>query len=87
MYKINYTKKSLQDISKIKGAGLEKKAKLLIAVIKKNPFSNLPSYEKLIGSLSGLYSRRINSKHRLVYQVFEETKEIKIISLWSHYEF
>lgn len=87
MYKIFYTKKAIKDIEKIKSAKLEKIAKNLINIIKENPYQNLPSYEKLVGDLKGLYSRRINLKHRLVYEVIEEEKAIKIISLWTHYEF
>ncbi|MBS5794851.1 MAG: Txe/YoeB family addiction module toxin [Clostridiales bacterium] len=87
MYKIFYTKKAIKDIEKIKSAKLEKIAKNLINIIKENPYQNPPSYEKLVGDLKGLYSRRINLKHRLVYEVIEEEKAIKIISLWTHYEF
>ena len=87
MYKIFYTKKAIKDIEKIKSAKLEKIAKNLINIIKENPYQNPPSYEKLVGDLKGLYSRRINLKHRLVYEVIEEEKAIKIISLLTHYEF
>lgn len=87
MYKIFYTKKAIKDIEKIKSTKLEKIAKNLINIIKENPYQNPPSYEKLVGDLKGLYSRCINLKHRLVYEVIEEEKAIKIISLWTHYEF
>ena len=87
MYKIFYTKKAIKDIEKIKSAKLEKISKNLINIIKENPYQNPPSYEKLVGDLKGLYSRRINLKRRLVYEVIEEEKAIKIISLWTHYEF
>ncbi len=86
MYKITYTKAAAKDIPKLKAAHLDKTAKALIEVIRENPYQTPPSYEKLIGDLRGLYSRRINIQHRLVYEVFEEEKTIKIISLWSHYE-
>lgn len=86
MYKIVYTKDSIKDIPKLKSANLDKKALALIEVIKNNPFQNPPPYEKLIGDLQYLYSRRINIKHRLVYQVFDREKIIKIVSLWTHYE-
>ena len=86
MYKIVYTKTAVKDIPKLKSAGLDKKARALIDLIKNDPFENPPPYEKLLGDLSGLYSRRLNIKHRLVYQVYEEEKIIKIVSLWSHYE-
>lgn len=87
MYKIVYTKKAAADIPKLKAAKLDKKAKALVELIKEAPFQNPPPYEKLQGDLSGAYSRRINLKHRLVYSVYEEEKTVKIISLWTHYEF
>ena len=86
MYKIVYRKQVLKDIPKLKAVGLNKKEKKLIDVIRENPFQNPPPYEKLVGDLQGAYSRRINIQHRLIYQVFEEIKTIKIISVWSHYE-
>ena len=86
MYKIVYTKTAVKDIPKLKSNKLDKKARQLIELITKNPYANPPRYEKLIGSLADLYSRRINIQHRLIYQVYEEEKTIKIISLWSHYE-
>ena len=86
MYKIFYTKTALKDISKLQTIRLDEKAKELIAIIKENPYQIPPSYEKLVGDLKGLYSRRINRQHRLVYEVLEQEKAIKIISLWSHYE-
>lgn len=86
MYSLVYNKKAVDDIAKLKSAKLDKKAKLLIEVIKSNPFQNPPPYEKLQGDLHGAYSRRLNIKHRLVYQVYEKEKTVKIISLWSHYE-
>lgn len=85
-YKIIYTKEVLKDIPKLKAAHLDDKAKALIEIIKENPFRNPPPYEKLVGDLKGAYSRRINIQHRLVYEVIEEEKTIKILSLWSHYE-
>lgn len=86
MYRIVYTKQAVKDIPKLKAAHLDKKAKLLLAIIRQDPFQNPPSFEKLVGDLDGLYSRRINVQHRLVYQVYEEEKTIKIVSLWTHYE-
>lgn len=86
MYKIIYTKVAIKDIQKLKSAHLDKNTKLLIDLIKENPFKIPPPYEKLVGDLQGLYSRRINIKHRLVYEVLEEDKIIKIISLWTHYD-
>lgn len=86
MYRIVYRKKVLRDIPKIKAIKLESKVKKLIEIIKQNPFQNPPPYEKLVGDLEGAYSRRINVQHRLVYQILEEEKTIKILSLWTHYE-
>ena len=86
MYKIVYTKTAARDIPKLKAAHLDTKAKALIDLIRGNPYQTPPSYEKLVGDLHGLYSRRINIQHRLVYQVLEEEKTIKIVSLWTHYE-
>ena len=87
MYTIVYTRKAASDIPKLKAAKLDRKAKALIEVIKNNPYQTPPPYEKLVGDLYGAYSRRINIKNRLVYEVLEETHTVKIISLWTHYEF
>lgn len=86
MYVIVYTKRAAKDISKLKSAHLEGKAKELIELLRKNPYQTPPHYEKLQGDLQGAYSRRINIKHRLVYQVLEEEFTVKILSLWTHYE-
>ena len=86
MYKLVYTKAAAKDVPKLKAAHLDGKVKALIEIIRVNPFQNPPSYEKLVGDLSGLYSRRINAQHRLVYEVVEEAQTIKILSMWSHYE-
>ena len=86
MYRIVYRKKVLKDIPKIKAIKLESKVQKLIEIIKQNPFQNPPPYEKLVGDLEGAYSRRINVQHRLVYQILEEEKTIKILGLWTHYE-
>jgi len=86
MYKIIYTKTAIKDIPNLKSAHLDKSTKALIDIIRENPFKIPPPYEKLVGDLQGLYSRRINIKHRLVYEILEEDKIVKIISLWTHYE-
>jgi len=86
-YRIVYTKAAAADVPKLKAAHLAKKAQALIEILEKNPFQNPPPYEKLRGSLQGAYSRRINIQHRLVYEVLEEEKSVKIISMWTHYEF
>lgn len=86
-YKILITKAALKDKEKIKGnKALESEVKNLIELISKNPYETPPSFEKLKGDLDGLISRRINIQHRLVYQVYEEEKVVKIISMWTHYE-
>lgn len=86
MYNIVYRKQVIKDIPKLKSIGLSNKAKSLIDVIKNNPYQTPPPYEKLVGDLQRAYSRRINVQHRLVYQVLEEEKTIKILSILSHYE-
>lgn len=85
-YRLLFTSQAQKDAKKIKQAGLKDNAVKLLAIIKENPFQNPPSYEKLVGDLSGAYSRRINIKHRLVYQVIEAEKVVKILSMWTHYE-
>lgn len=87
MYSISYTEKAAADIRNLKAAKLDSKAKALIDLIKEDPYRNPPPYEKLVGNLSGTLSRRINIKHRLVYQVDDDNKSVKVICMWSHYEF
>ena len=87
MYEIVYTKRALQALPKLKAAKLGGKVEALVALLERDPFQNPPPYESLLGTLKGSYSRRINHKHRLVYQVYEEKQTVKIISMWSHYEF
>lgn len=86
MFRVIFTKTALKDVAKLKAARLDNNAKALTEIIKNNPYQIPPPYEKLLGRLSGLYSRRINIKHRLVYEVYESEGVIKILSLWSHYE-
>lgn len=86
-YSIIYTKKARSHIPKLKASNLDKKARALIDILKENPFKSSPTFEKLQGDFYGAYSRRINIKHRLVYEVLEEEKIVKILSLWTHYEF
>ena len=86
MYKVEYHKKALKDIQKLKESKLDLKAQKLIEIIKIDPYHTPPSYEKLVGELKEYYSRRINIKHRLIYQVIEKDKKVRILSLWSHYE-
>ncbi|GHU73916.1 addiction module protein [Clostridia bacterium] len=86
-YRVVFTKNALKDIPELKSAKIDGKAKELIEIIKANPYQNPPPFENLLGQLSGNISRRINYKHRLVYKVYEEEGIIKVLSMWSHYEF
>jgi len=81
-----YTKHAQKDAKKLTASGLKNKAQSLLKIIKNDPFQKPPPYEKLVGDLSGAYSRRINIQHRLVYQVYEKEHTIKVIRLWTHYE-
>lgn len=85
-WELAYTKQAQKDAKKLSASGLKKKAQSLLEIVKEDPYQNPPPYEKLVGDLSGAYSRRINIQHRLVYQVYEEEHVIKIIRLWTHYE-
>ncbi len=87
MYSLVYTKKAVNDIPKLKSAKLDRITQNLLEILKENPYATPPSYEKLQGKLQKAYSRRINNKHRLVYEILEEKKVVKIISMWTHYEF
>jgi Txe/YoeB family toxin of toxin-antitoxin system len=81
-----YTKQADKDSKKLASAGLKPKAEELLKILEVNPFQTPPRFEKLVGDLAGAYSRRINIKHRLVYQVLEDRHIVKVISMWSHYE-
>lgn len=85
-WKLVYTKQAQKDAKKIAAAGLKNKVIKLFEILQMNPFKNPPEYEKLVGDLTGAYSRRINIQHRLIYQVYQKEKIIKIIRLWTHYE-
>jgi len=85
-YKILYTKHGLKDKQIAFNAGYDKKIEKILEALKENPFASYPPCEKLIGDLSGAYSRRINSQHRVVYQVYIKERIVKIISIWLHYE-
>lgn len=81
-----YTKQAQKDAKKLASSGLNAKAQELLNIIKQDPYQTPPPYEKLVGDLTGAYSRRINIQHRLVYQVLEQEKAIKVLRLWAHYE-
>jgi toxin YoeB len=85
-YTLYFTKKALKDSLKIKEASFKEKTSKLLVLLEQNPHQIPPSYEKLIGDLEGAYSRRINIQHRLVYQVNEHEKYVKILRMWTHYE-
>ena len=86
MWRIKYSKQAVRDSKKIEQSNLKQSVMNLLEVLQMNPFQNPPPYEKLIGDLTGVYSRRINIQHRLVYEVFEEEKIIRILRMWTHYE-
>ena len=81
-----FAKQALKDAKKLAASGLKPKAQELLALLANDPFSNPPPFEKLVGDLAGAYSRRINIQHRLVYQILEQEKIVKILRLWTHYE-
>ncbi|MCL6098964.1 MAG: Txe/YoeB family addiction module toxin [Bacteroidetes bacterium] len=85
-WKLVYTKQAQKDAKKLTAAGLQIKTQQLLKIIESNPFDKTPPYEKLVGDLEGAYSRRINIQHRIVYQVYQKEKVIKIIRMWTHYE-
>lgn len=86
MWRLIYTKQAKKDAKKLSVAQLKPKAQALLAVIQNNPFQTPSPYEKLVGDLSGAYSRRINIQHRLVYQVLEDENTVKVLRMWTHYE-
>jgi Txe/YoeB family toxin of toxin-antitoxin system len=85
-WQLVFTKQAQKDAKKISQSGLKPQAERLLEILKTNPYQNPPPYEKLIGDLSGACSRRINIQHRLVYQVLDDIKSVKVIRMWSHYE-
>ena len=85
-WKLVYTKHAQKDAKKLASSGLKPKAQELLALIAEDPYSKPPPFEKLIGDLAGACSRRINIQHRLVYQVLEDERVVKVLRLWSHYE-
>lgn len=85
-WEVVYTKHAQKDAQKLTASGLKTKTQELLALVRENPFQNPPPYEKLVGDLSGAYSRRINIQHRLVYEVLQAQRIVKILRMWSHYE-
>ncbi len=86
MWQVIYARQAVKDAKKIEASGLKEKAKALIAILAEDPFRNPPPFEKLVGDLAGASSRRINIQHRLVYQVFESEKIVRVLRMWTHYE-
>lgn len=86
MWRVVFTKQARKDAKKVGSVGLRSKAEKLIDIPRENPYKTPPTFEKLLGDLSGAYSRRINIQHRLVYQIFDEEKVVKVIRMWTHYE-
>jgi toxin YoeB len=85
-WQLVYSKQAQKDATKMTAAGLKNKAQELLAIVAENPFQNPPPYEKLVGDLAGAYSRRINIQHRLVYQVLDAERVVKVLRMWTHYE-
>lgn len=85
-YKLVYTNQAKKDAKKAASSGLKSKIEELFEILRENPFEEYPPYEKLVGNLEGAYSRRINIQHRLVYQVIEEEKIVKVLRMWTHYD-
>jgi len=85
-WRIVFTKQAQKDAKKLAASGLRPKAEALFEILAGDPFQNPPPYEKLVGDLAGAYSRRINIQHRLVYQLLQKERTIKVLRLWTHYE-
>ena len=85
-WELYFTRQARKDARKLTSAGLKQRAEGLLDIIRDNPYRNPPPYEKLTGDLTGAYSRRINVQHRLVYQVIEAERAVKVLRLWTHYE-
>jgi Txe/YoeB family toxin of toxin-antitoxin system len=81
-----FTKQARKDAKKLSASGLKSKAEAIIQILREDPYQVTPSYEKLVGDLSGAYSRRVNIQHRIVYQILEDEKTVKVIRMWTHYE-
>jgi toxin YoeB len=85
-WQLVYTRQACKDAKKLAASGLKAKAQALLEILETDPFQMPPTYEKLVGDLEGAYSRRINVQHRLVYEVLEAEKVVKVIRMWTHYE-
>ena len=85
-WNLAYSKFAVKDAKKLSAAGLKDKAQALLDIIEVNPFQNPPPFEKLVGDLTGAYSRRINIQHRLIYEVFRKEKTVRVLRMWTHYD-
>jgi len=85
-WRIVFTSQARKDAKKLAGSGLRPKAERLLDIIRDNPYQTPPTYEKLVGDLAGAYSRRINIQHRLVYQILEDERTVKVLRMWTHYD-
>ena len=85
-WRVVFTKQAQKDAKKLSAANLSPKAEASLAILREDPYRTPPPFEKLVGDLSGAYSRRINVQHRLVYQVLDEERVVKVIRMWTHYE-
>lgn len=86
MWELRFTSQAQKDAKQLSACGLKKKAQELLDIVRNNPYQNPPPYEKLIGDMSGAYSHRINIQHRLVYQILEKEKIVKVLRMWTHYQ-
>jgi Txe/YoeB family toxin of toxin-antitoxin system len=86
MWQLRFTKPAQRDAQKLKAAGMQDRAQALLDLLQQNPYQNPPPLEKLVGDLRGLYSRRINIQHRLVYEVVDDQRVVKVLRMWTHYE-
>jgi Txe/YoeB family toxin of toxin-antitoxin system len=85
-WRLVFTKQAQKDAKKIAQSGLKTQALKLLEILQNNPYQNPPPYEKLVGDLTGAFSRRINIQHRLIYQILDDIKTVKVIRMWTHYE-
>jgi Txe/YoeB family toxin of toxin-antitoxin system len=85
-WQVVFAKHALKDAKKLSAAGLRQRAQALLELLARDPFQNPPPYEKLVGDLEGAYSRRINIRHRIVYEVFKKERIVRVLRMWTHYE-
>ena len=86
IWEVVYSRQAMKDAKKLTASGLKQKAQELLAILADDPFQNPPPFEKLVGDLTGAYSRRINIQHRIVYEVFTKERTVRVLRMWTHYE-